>query len=55
MTALPLGDLEPGMRVIDGHYGLPALPEADFRPIWSTTTKTPAACAFGQLLIGECE
>lgn len=55
VTALPLGDLEPGMRVIDGHYGLPALPEADFRLIWSTTTKTPAACAFGQLLIGECD
>lgn len=51
VTALPLEDLEPGMVVIDGHYGLPDLVEADFRLVWSTAEKTPAAAAFGQLLV----
>ncbi|MEB0206888.1 LysR family transcriptional regulator [Pseudomonas sp. CCC3.1] len=55
VTALPKGDLEPGMRVIDGQYGLPALPKADFRLIWSIAVKNPAACAFGKLLVSVCE
>ncbi|WP_327437883.1 LysR family transcriptional regulator [Pseudomonas donghuensis] len=55
VTALPLGDLEPGMVVIDGQHGLPALLDADFRLIWSATGKTPAANAFGQLLVEMSE
>jgi DNA-binding transcriptional LysR family regulator len=55
VTALPLGDLEPGMVVIDGQYGLPPLLDADFRLIWSVTGKTPAANAFGQLLVEMSE
>ena len=55
VPAFPKGDLEPGMRVIDGHYGLPALPKADFRLIWSMAVKNPAACAFGKLLVSVCE
>lgn len=55
VTALPLGDLEPGMVVIDGQHGLPPLLEADFRLIWSVTGKTPAAYAFGQLLVEMSE
>ncbi|MNJ73714.1 hypothetical protein D3C77_705490 [compost metagenome] len=55
VTALPLGDLEPGMVVIDGQHGLPALVDADFRLIWSATGKTPAANAFGQLLVEMSE
>ncbi len=55
VTALPLGDLEPGMVVIDGQHGLPPLVDADFRLIWSVTGKTPAADAFGQLLVQMSE
>ncbi|KIH82926.1 LysR family transcriptional regulator [Pseudomonas batumici] len=55
VTALPFDDLAPGMVVIDGQYGLPPLPEADFRLIWSITGKTPAANALGQLLVEMSE
>lgn len=51
VTALPQSDLEPGMAVIDGRHGLPPLPEAQFRLIWRDGGKTPAAEAFGQLLM----
>ncbi len=34
ITALPQGDLEPGMVVIDGQHGLPALPAAQFQLLW---------------------
>lgn len=51
VTALPLEDLEPGMVVIDSQYDLPPLVEADFRLVWSISGKTPAANAFGQLLM----
>ena len=44
-------DIEPGMRVIDGEYGLPALPDADFMLIWSNGGKSQAAHAFGQMLM----
>lgn len=50
LTALPQGDLEAGMVVIDGQHGLPALPEAAFTLIWRAASKTAAAEAFGQLL-----
>lgn len=50
ITALPQGDLEPGMVVIDGQHGLPELPAAYFTLIWSGGGKTPAALEFGQLL-----
>lgn len=45
------GDLKPGMKVVDGQYGLPALPAADFALIWSDGEKTPAAREFGRLLV----
>jgi DNA-binding transcriptional LysR family regulator len=43
-------DVKPGMRIIDSEYGLPPLPKAEFRLIWRTGEKTPAAREFGQLL-----
>ncbi len=50
ITALPQGDLEPGMVVVDGQYGLPALPAAQFRLIRRALGSSAAADAFGQLL-----
>lgn len=55
VTALPQGDLEPGMVVMDGRYGLPPLPDAQFRLIWRDAGKTLAAEAFGQLLVEMSE
>lgn len=43
------------MVVIDGQHGLPPLLAADFRLIWSVTGKTPAADAFGHLLVEMSE
>lgn len=50
VTALPQEDVRPGMEVIDGRYGLPSLPEADFRLISRPTGSAPAVQAFGLLL-----
>ena len=50
ITALPQEDLEPGMIAIDGHDGLPPLPEASFRLFWNDSGKTPATEALSQLL-----
>ncbi|OEZ65983.1 HTH-type transcriptional activator AllS [Janthinobacterium sp. HH103] len=50
VTALPQGDLEAGMVVIDGQHGLPALPAAQFQLVWRAAGSTAAAEAFGQLL-----
>jgi len=51
ITVLTRSDLEPGMKVVDGLYGLPPLPDVDFMLIWSSGGKTPAACEFGQLIL----
>jgi DNA-binding transcriptional LysR family regulator len=51
ITVLTSDDLEPGMKIVDGQYGLPPLPGADFSLIWSDGGKTPAACEFGQLIL----
>ena len=51
ITVLPEEDMEPGMRIVDGQYGLPPLPKANFTLIWSANGKTPAALEFGQLIM----
>lgn len=51
VTALPQEDVRPGMDVIDGRYGLPSLPEADFRLIARAGDNSPAVHAFGRLLV----
>ncbi|MBJ7313969.1 LysR family transcriptional regulator [Rugamonas sp. CCM 8940] len=43
-------DLTAGMRCVDGEYGLPPLPAADFVLVWRGGDKSPAARAFGELL-----
>ncbi|RUL77499.1 LysR family transcriptional regulator [Dyella choica] len=50
ITVLTRDDVEPGMRIVDGIYGLPSLSDADFTLIWSAGGKTPAAVEFGQLI-----
>ena len=51
VAVLMRSDVEPGMRVLDGTYGLPALPGADFVLIKSHGVASPAARAFGQMLV----
>ena len=43
--------LEPGMKIMDGKYGLRPLPYANFTLIWSVRGKTPAALEFGKLIV----
>jgi DNA-binding transcriptional LysR family regulator len=50
VSVLTLDELEPGMKVIDGKYGLRPLPDANFTLIWSAVGKTPAAIEFGKLI-----
>jgi DNA-binding transcriptional LysR family regulator len=51
VTALTRDELEPGMRIVDGEYGLPPLPTADFSLICGIGGKTPAAKEFGRLIL----
>lgn len=51
ISVLPQEDLLPGMRVVDGCYGLPPLPKANFSLFWGDAGKTPAALQFGQLIM----
>ena len=51
VAVLTRGDLEPGLRLLDGDYGLPALPGADFMLIRSGGAASPAARAFGEMLV----
>ncbi|UTY57196.1 LysR family transcriptional regulator [Massilia sp. erpn] len=51
VSVLPREDVEEGMRIVDGCYGLPALPKASFALICSSEEKTPATQAFGQLIL----
>jgi DNA-binding transcriptional LysR family regulator len=51
VTVLTSEELEPGMRIVDGEYGLPKLPATYFTLLWSATGKTPAATEFGRMLL----
>ena len=51
VAVLMRSDLGPDLRVLDGEYGLPALPSADFVLIRGRGTASPAACAFGKMLV----
>jgi DNA-binding transcriptional LysR family regulator len=50
VSVLTREELEPGMKIIDGKYGLGPLPDANFTLIWSAVGKTPAAIEFGKLI-----
>ena len=51
VTVLTREELEPGMKIVSGQYGLPSLPNAKFMLAWSARGKTPAAIEFGQLIL----
>ncbi|MGO4703517.1 LysR family transcriptional regulator [Dyella sp. 2RAB6] len=50
ITVLARDDVEPGMKVVDGQYGLSSLSKVDFTLIWSAGGKTPAAVEFGRMI-----
>lgn len=50
ITIMTRDDVEPGMRIVDGVYGLPPLSDADFTLVWSAGGKTAAATEFGKLI-----
>lgn len=50
ISAIAFDDLKAGMKIIDGEYGLPPLPDIDFALVWSSGGKTPASTAFGELI-----
>ena len=51
ITAITREELEPGMKVVSGFYGLPLLPKANFALTWSAGGKTTAAIEFGKMLV----
>jgi DNA-binding transcriptional LysR family regulator len=51
VTVLTREDVEPGMKIVDGRYGLPPLPSADFALIWSEGSNTACVCRFGQMIL----
>lgn len=55
VTVQMASDLRPGLRIVDGEYGLPTLPGARFLLAWSSGEKSAAAEAFGQLLVHNAE
>jgi len=50
ISAIAHDDVKAGMRIIDGEYRLPPLPDIDFALVWSNGGKTPATAAFGELI-----
>ncbi|QND53044.1 LysR family transcriptional regulator [Phyllobacterium sp. 628] len=50
ITVMTRDDVEPGMKIIDGEYGLPPLQTADFTLIWSAEGHTDASCEFGRMI-----
>ncbi|WP_179479084.1 LysR family transcriptional regulator [Rhodanobacter sp. K2T2] len=51
VTVLLHDELEPGMKVVDGQFGLPTLAKAEFTLIWSHGAKSLAAREFGKLVM----
>ena len=50
VTVLARDDVEPGMKIVDGHYGLPSLSKVDFSLVWSESGRTAAAVEFGRMI-----
>ena len=51
VTVLTRDDVEPGMTIVDGRYGLPTLAPVDFTLIRGADADTPAAREFAQLIV----
>jgi len=52
ITVLTKEDIQPGMKIVDGQFGLPPLPEGYFTLIWNGHRTNDAAQEFGRLI--EC-
>jgi DNA-binding transcriptional LysR family regulator len=51
VTVLTRDDLEPGMKIVDGQYGLPSLPKVDFALVWGRNGQTLAAREFARMIL----
>lgn len=51
VSIMPREDVQQGMRVVDGCYGLPSLPKASFVLIGGAREQTPAVQAFARLIL----
>lgn len=51
VTVLTREDIEPGMKIVDGQYGLPPLPKVDFALVWGQGGQTLAAWEFAQMIL----
>ncbi|MGJ7901766.1 LysR family transcriptional regulator [Lysobacter sp. 1R34A] len=51
ITVMVEDDVLPGMRIVDGEYGLPPLPPADFVLLRRPGACTPAVAEFGKLVL----
>ncbi|MGO1001160.1 LysR family transcriptional regulator [Lysobacter sp. CA196] len=51
ITVMVEDDVLPGMRIVDGEYGLPSLPPAEFILLRRPGACTPAVAEFGKLVL----
>ncbi|GLS31188.1 DNA-binding transcriptional regulator, LysR family [Mesorhizobium albiziae] len=50
VTTLTREEVEPGMKIVDGQYGLPALPDGHFTLVCGAGGSTPAVEAFARMM-----
>lgn len=50
VTTLTREEVEPGMKIVDGQYGLPTLPDGNFTLVCGAGGSTPAVEAFAQMI-----
>ena len=55
ITVLTREDVEPGMKIVDGQYGLPPLPKVNFALVWGQSGQTLAAREFAQMILNMPE
>jgi DNA-binding transcriptional LysR family regulator len=53
IAALSPQNMQPGMKILDGTYGLPPLPNLDTLLIYGEDEPTPAVREFGRLIQQE--
>jgi DNA-binding transcriptional LysR family regulator len=51
ITVLTREDVEPGMKIVDGQYGLPPLTKVNFALVWGQSGQTLAAREFAQMIL----
>lgn len=55
ITILTREDVEPGIKIVDGQYGLPSLPKVDFALVWGQNGQTLATREFAQMILNMPE